>query len=1031
MPTLLRYRLHKLLVLLGLALLGCGSHPRVSPSEDGHSFESADPTDSGGDRGAEADGSGGASASASNTGSSTTGATAGGSLDNGSDAERTIEEADIVKLVGGTLYAMSRYGGVSTVDVSDLGHLRLLGRLKIEATPFEMYVRDGVILALYRDWGEYVFDDENDSYSWVQTSNVVAIDASDPSKLAELARFPISGIISDSRIVGDVLYVASYEDGYCWGCTEERPKTTVVSLDVSQPSKVSKVDELDFEESQGVYSWQRSLSATDQRLYVAGPTWGGGDQPTGSTIQVVDISDPAGALELGASVEVSGQINSRWQMEEYDGVLRVISQPFAWALNAPPKVETFDVVSSKKLDKLGELALELPRQEQLQSVRFDGDRGYAITFEQTDPLFTIDLSDPENPVQAGELAMPGWLYYMEPRGERLLGLGYDQGNEAGALTVSLFDVSDLSKPRMLDRVNFGGDWAWLGEDQDRIHKAFRVLDEAELILMPFSGWDYAKDAETGEVRYECSGGWQSGIQLIDWSQDRLELAGVAPTQSDARRALLHDSQLLAISDDRVEAFDIADHNSPVGLSDVALAQYVSRTVGAGDSVVRIGQNWYSQETEVDVTPLEEVDVPRAGPALEVAPEPSDSCYGYSYLMDAFSDDRRAFLVYDVTDASADDYREEVRITTVDVSNPSEPKVSGSTTLASVPSYGYYDYQLPGAGKSIVQVGQNLVFNHEVYEWVPKACSDYPGCVEYRRNIVESGIKLVDLSDPAKAKTRSVDLPAGLGSTALVQSGAIVARSHYEQGKQGYVRFYLDRVDVSDPENPLRLPSINTPGAVVALSGSRALSVDYRYVVDEGVTAEECYNQYNQVVRFDAPGNYDYSKTPGTCTSLVQRLRLLSLDDDQATLLGSEPLMPDESVLNLAVGDGVVFATLGSYYYYGAGVADCIGCWYPVGANKTRLLSIGGLDSGELAVGRLEIDDGDYWSGGQLVASGKRAALTTGWRGKLSIVDADDARHPSVVREAEVNGYVSQLSVVGDRAVAAMGYDGVQSIALGD
>ena len=72
----------------------------------------------------------------------------------------------------------------------------------------------------------------------------------------------------------------------------------------------------------------------------------------------------------------------------------------------------------------------------------DGERAYAITFEQTDPLFTIDLSDPASPMQRGALEIPGFVYHMEPRGDRLIGLGFDQGNPDGAITVSLFDVSD-------------------------------------------------------------------------------------------------------------------------------------------------------------------------------------------------------------------------------------------------------------------------------------------------------------------------------------------------------------------------------------------------------------------------------------------------------------------------------------------------------------------------------------------------------------------------------------------------------------
>jgi hypothetical protein len=36
-----------------------------------------------------------------------------------------------------------------------------------------------------------------------------------------------------------------------------------------------------------------------------------------------------------------------------------------------------------------------------------------------------------------------------------------------------------------------------------------------------------------------------------------------------------------------------------------------------------------------------------------------------------------------------------------------------------------------------------------------------------------------------------------------------------------------------------------------------------------------------------------------------------------------------------------------------------------------------------------------------------------------------------VRNVEVGGYVNQLTLIGNTAVAAMGYDGVQTISLGD
>jgi len=479
---------------------GPGNGP-VEPGEEDGVFESADP----GQIASDEDGFGDDAAAGESLGGQAAdgaGAPTANAADDSASVARDIEEADIVKIDGDTLYALSQFGGLSVIDIANPKDMRLLGRFKVTASPFEMYVRDSVAMVLYNGYGEYSYDEAQDLWTWYQTSYVVAIDTSAPDDMRELGRFHIPGYISDSRIVGDALYVVAFRDGYCWGCSEDDgPQTHVMSLDVADVSDIELVDELSFQESNDSYSWRRSVMATDQRLYFAGPTWSNDERPVGSTIQVVDISDPGGDMVEGASVEVGGQIESRWQMDEFEGVLRVISQPFTWWNNdQPPTIETFAVASAQELSPLGSTEMQIPRNETLRSVRFDGPRGYAITAEQMDPLFTIDLADAENPRQVGELEMPGWVYHMEPRGDRVLGLGYDQGNEEGAITVSLFDVSNIETPTMIERVNFGGDWGSLAEDQDRIHKAFKVLENEGLLLVPFSGWSY-DEPENSEEEY--------------------------------------------------------------------------------------------------------------------------------------------------------------------------------------------------------------------------------------------------------------------------------------------------------------------------------------------------------------------------------------------------------------------------------------------------------------------------------------------------------------------------------------------------
>src|SRR5687767_14359707 len=165
----------------------------------------------------------------------------------------------------------------------------------------------------------------------------------------------------------------------------------------------------------------------------------------------------------------------------------------------------------------------------------------------------------------GELEMPGFVYHMEPRGDRLYGIGFDQGNTEGALNVSVFDVSNLAAPRMIERVNFGGNWGYLPEGKDQIHKAFRLLDSAGLIVVPYSGYNY-------DSTQSYCGSYRSGVQLIDFTRDDLTLRGNVPSYGEARRAFLHKERLFTVSDDRVQSFDITDRDAPAKLGQLALAR---------------------------------------------------------------------------------------------------------------------------------------------------------------------------------------------------------------------------------------------------------------------------------------------------------------------------------------------------------------------------------------------------------------------------------------------------------------------------
>jgi hypothetical protein len=962
------------------------------------------------------------------------------------DATRAIVEADVIQLAGDRLYALSRISGLSVVDVSNPRALKLLGRYRdLPGTPFEMYLRGSVVVAMFSDWGQYVED--GDGYSFVQTSKVVAIDVADPAAMTALDDFAVPGAISDSRIVGDVLYVVGHEDGYCWGCADQKPQTTVVSLDVKNARDVKKVDALAFSDATNSYGWwQRSVTVNDQRMYVAGPEYGQ-NGPVGSSIQVIDISDPSGDLVEGAVIEAEGQVSSRWQVDEHEGVLRVLSQPGSWSGGSLPQpvLATYTVASSSDVRPLGRLPLVVPNpREQLQSVRFDGLRGYAITAERRDPLFTLDLSDPARPAQKGELEMPGFVYHMEPRGDRMWGLGFDQGNPAGGITVTLFDVADLTTPKLLSRVNFGGSWGSLPEDQDRIHKVFRVLDELGLVLVPFSGWDWGSgfDAKT------CVSPYQSGVQLVSFANDTLTLEGMAPSRGEARRAFVHRDHLFSVSDASVDSFDITDRKQPAAKGNLSVAQYVTHALPlAGGVVARVNQDYWSSSPYVDFVAPADVAAPQeALGRIDLAAALADegACTSAVYLQKAFARGGDVFVTYSrYVQGSYDTGRDYQGVLRIDASDPSAPTLAGRSEWSTQESCagkadcvdywyaydGFYDYGAYNPARTaVVQVGSAVVLLETGSLYRPTG-SD-----------TKLRLRVVDFSSDEPTSTL-LPLPSASYGGLAVSGDQIMLGRLEETSVTGRVRFFVQELDLSEPTAPSLGDAINVPGSLMHYDAAhgRIVTSQLTRKPSETLTYEECDTRYGYF-EFDYPNvAVSSNEAPqGTCTGYTQTLHLVRLAGDRATLDGSYTLDATKVVSSSALGDDRVFAVLNDSYagYWRYAAVDCFGpCGGGYGAGVTspaELLTLSGLASGELSHGLLTVDGLDqpwwgFWGGLPVYASGTRAILTSS--GDLAIVDGSDAAAPKLVRTDALYGSVSNVAFAGDEAFVALGEGGAERISL--
>ncbi|MFI5308253.1 MAG: beta-propeller domain-containing protein, partial [Polyangiales bacterium] len=135
--------------------------------------------------------------------------------------------------------------------------------------------------------------------------------------------------------------------------------------------------------------------------------------------------------------------------------------------------------------------------ETLKSSRFVGDRGYVVTFHNTDPLMVIDLSKPDTLVKLGELDIPGFSDYMHPLdNDHLLTIGRDTDPTTGAdrgLMLQLFDVSDPTAPRRSNTYKFNPNGYSAANDN---HKAFTYYKPAGamgydgLLAFPYVSYGY-------------------------------------------------------------------------------------------------------------------------------------------------------------------------------------------------------------------------------------------------------------------------------------------------------------------------------------------------------------------------------------------------------------------------------------------------------------------------------------------------------------------------------------------------------------
>lgn len=205
---------------------------------------------------------------------------------------------------------------------------------------------------------------------------------------------------------------------------------------------------------------------------------------------------------VGSGV-VPGHVLNQFAMDEWYGYLRIATTR---GRVPDPRVDSAVSVLAEaaggNLVRVGAVDKIAPG-EDIRAVRFDGDRGYVVTFKKTDPLFVIDLYDPSRPAILGELKIPGFSTYMhriDP--DHLLSIGFDANDHGDfayfdGVILQLFDVRNPTEPRLLHKEKIGARGS--SSEAATNHLAFNYFAERGLLAIPMTICEGGGDGTYGDT----------------------------------------------------------------------------------------------------------------------------------------------------------------------------------------------------------------------------------------------------------------------------------------------------------------------------------------------------------------------------------------------------------------------------------------------------------------------------------------------------------------------------------------------------
>lgn len=417
----------------------------------------------------------------------------------------------------------------------------------------EFYIYNNYLIVLYEKltekasdiYGQYTeFDSNsydydgyyysNDSWLFDEQSCIEIYDITDKKNPEKLKTLFQSGSYNSSRISDGYLYTISYfepeglafhdykkgrssypyyipyingeriayDDIYYSRHLESLGTYVITSVDLSSPTR--------FTNSKAVSSTNSQVYVGEKSIYLYRTIY---DEIQKTEIMRIGYSK--GSLYIGSRAMIAGYLYGSFALSEYDKHLRIVStipaNNFTW-FDTRAWTDTAKTGNGIKINEdinavyvldenmhlTGKITGIAPG-ERIYSARFFGDTGYFVTYRNTDPLFSVDFSNPKEPKILGQLKIPGFSNYLHFYGnDTLLGIGEERDpytQDFKGLKLSMFDISDPSNVTENDKLIIKN--AYYSAAQYN-HKAI-MIDPAKNVFGFF--YEYEDYDESGDYNY--------------------------------------------------------------------------------------------------------------------------------------------------------------------------------------------------------------------------------------------------------------------------------------------------------------------------------------------------------------------------------------------------------------------------------------------------------------------------------------------------------------------------------------------------